>query len=535
MLIANRLVRGVGLAAVMVVGAGWLGGGQAGFGAGAAMAAVAAAEDPKDPAPSVTTGSVMVEGVGEVKYRATAGLLPIMDDRLKIKARVFYVAYERLNEAGEPLSPEQRAARPVTFAFNGGPGSSSVWLHMGALGPRRVKMGPEGETLPRHAVVSNEHSWLGFTDLVFIDPVSTGYSRVAEGEDAKQFHGLDEDVRAVGEFIRLYLVRSERWLSPKYLCGESYGTTRAAALAPHLQGTLGITLDGLVLISPVLNFQTLRFDIGNDTPFWLYLPAYTATAWHHRRLSGPLAEDLEAALRASEAFAGGEYLTALAKGDALSDEERTRIARRVAELTGLSEGFVLRSDLRVSIGNFTKELLREQGRTVGRLDSRYTGIDRNEIGATPEFDPSYAAIHGPYTAALNAYVRGELKFQSDLNYEILTGAVQPWNYAPNVNRYANVAEGLRSAMSQNRHLRVHSALGYYDLATPYWAMLHTKRHLNLDPSLRGNLSESFYRSGHMMYVREADLAGLKRNVETFYAGAATMPASSPGRPGVGGK
>jgi carboxypeptidase C (cathepsin A) len=494
-----------------------------------ATLALNAAEDPKDPAPSVTTSAVTVDQVGEIKYRATAGLLPIMDDRLKIKARIFYVAYERLSDAGEPLTPEQRAARPITFAFNGGPGSSSVWLHMGALGPRRVKMGPEGETLPRHDVIPNPHTWLGFTDLVFIDPVSTGYSRPADGEDARQFHGLDEDVRAVAEFIRLYLVRSERWLSPKYLCGESYGTTRAAALAPHLQGTLGIALDGLVLISPVLNFQTLRFDIGNDTPFWLYLPTYTATAWHHRKLKGPLAEDLPAALRASEAFAAGDYLVALAQGDALPAEQRRRIAARLAELTGLSEDFIQRSDLRVPISNFTKELLRDQARTVGRLDSRYTGIDRTDIGATPEFDPSYAAIFGPYTAALNAYVRGELRFQSDLNYEILTGTVNPWNYAPNINRYANVAEGLRSAMSQNRHLRVHSALGYYDLATPYWAMLHTKRHLNLDASLRPNLSESFYRSGHMMYVREEDLAGLQRNVQAFYAAAPTTPASSPAR------
>jgi carboxypeptidase C (cathepsin A) len=473
--------------------------------------------------PSVSEHEVTIGGA-KVRYRVTAGLWPLMDDQLKAKARVFCVSYERLadgpveGDAPRPtLASKDPAKRAVTFAFNGGPGSSSVWLHLGALGPRRVVMGPEGERLPTQGLRDNAFSWLDFTDLVFIDPVSTGFSRALEGEDPKQFHGLDEDVRWVAEFIRLHLVRSQRWLSPKFLAGESYGTTRAAGLASELQGKLGINLSGIVLISPVLNFQTLSFDTGNDTPYWLFLPTYTATAFHHGRLAPPLNEKLERTIEQVQAWASSEYLMALAQGDALAPAKRDQIAERLAAFTGLSVDYVKRANLRVPIFAFTKELLREQGRTVGRLDSRYVGIDRNQNGASTEFDPSYAAIQGPYTAALNAYVRGELKFESDLNYEILTGNVQPWNYGPARNRYADVAESLRSAMSQNTDLRVLACSGYFDLATPFYAMTYTMTHMGLDPKIRGNIRQTFYPSGHMMYVREADLEKLKVDVAGFYS------------------
>ena len=477
------------------------------------------------PEPSVTEHEVTIAGT-VVRYRATASLLPLRDDALKTKARVFSVLYERLaDERGADgqavtLASRDPGARPITFAFNGGPGSSSVWLHLGALGPRRVLMaGPEGELPAQARLADNPGSWLDFTDLLFIDPVSTGYSRAAEGEDAKQFHGLEEDTRWVAEFIRAALVRHERWLSPKYLAGESYGTTRAASLSGYLQSQLGVYLNGITLVSTVLNFQTLRFDVGNDTPYWLYLPTYTATAWYHKKLPGPLqAGALAEALKASEAFARSDYLLALAQGDALPAAERERIAQRLSELTGLPKEFLLRANLRPTIGAFTKELLRDRDRTVGRLDSRYLGIDRDSAGERFEYDPSYATIQGPYTAALNDYVKRELKFTHERNYEILTGNVNPWSYAPNVNRYANVAETLRSAMSVNPHLRVHVAAGYYDLATPYFAALYTMNNLQLDESRRGNLSYSFYESGHMMYVREADLAKLRQEVARFYAG-----------------
>ncbi|HZW07974.1 MAG TPA: hypothetical protein VFF65_12700, partial [Phycisphaerales bacterium] len=300
------------------------------------------------PPPSVTEHTVTIAGK-PVRYRVTAGTQPLLDDRLKVKAHVFNIAYERLadeekDKDGKPVTMASRdgAKRPITFAFNGGPGSSSVWLHLGALGPRKVAMGPEGERLPAPALADNPDAWLDFTDLVFIDPVSTGFSRTHEGEDPRQFHGLDEDIRAVGDFIRLHLTRSSRWLSPKYLCGESYGTTRAAGLAGDLSSRLGIAVDGVVLISPVLNFQTLSFDNGNDTAYWLFLPTYTATAFYHKKLAPPYNADFSKALDEARAFAQGDYLLALAQGDALPPEKRDEVAARVAGLTGLSPEFVKR-------------------------------------------------------------------------------------------------------------------------------------------------------------------------------------------------
>ncbi|HYC99639.1 MAG TPA: hypothetical protein VEB22_00300, partial [Phycisphaerales bacterium] len=479
-------------------------------------------EEKKDPpAPSVTEHTVTIGGKA-VRYRVTAGMLPLMDDRLKVKANVFNVSYERLDENekdkdGKAVTVASRNAgsRPVTFAFNGGPGSSSVWLHLGALGPRKVAMGPEGERLAGAALVDNPDAWLDFTDLVFIDPVSTGFSRSQEGEDPRQFHGLDEDVRAVGDFIRLHLTRSQRWLSPKYLCGESYGTTRAAGLAGDLASRLGIAVDGVVLVSPVLNFQTLSFDSGNDTAYWLFLPTYTATAFYHKRLAPPLDADFGRALDEARAFAQGDYLLALAQGDALPAARRDEIAAKIAALTGLTPEFIKRADLRVDIGAFTKELLRDQGKTVGRFDSRYTGVDRNHNAAAPEYDPSYAVVQAPFTAALNAYIRTELGYQSDINYEILTGAVQPWSF-PGRNRYANVGESLRGAMARNPRLRVLVASGYYDLATPFFAATYTMTHLGLAESARANISQTFYDAGHMMYLRQADLTKLRQDAAAFY-------------------
>ena len=297
---------------------------------------------------------------------------------------------------------------PITFAFNGGPGSSSVWLHMGALGPRKVEFGKDGEPLPPPAkIVDNECSWLDLTNMVFIDPVSTGFSRAAEGEDPHQFHGLSEDIRAVGEFIRLYTARQNRWLSPKFLAGESYGTTRAAGLSSYLQDELGMSINGIVLVSPVLNFETLGFDNGNDTPYWLFLPTYTATAWYHKMLKGDLAKDLDKTTQAAMKWASTDYLTALAKGDKLTDAEKKATAEQLAKYTGLSQDYVTRSNLRIRIDQFTKELLREQGRSVGRYAAAGTrGSDpgRGRVEARI-MTPSYAAVQGPFTAALNSYLR----------------------------------------------------------------------------------------------------------------------------------
>jgi carboxypeptidase C (cathepsin A) len=458
---------------------------------------------------AVTHHEIVVQGQ-PLRYTATAGYMELPDYDGKHKADFFYIAYT--------LDTDDRADRPLTFSFNGGPGSSSVWLHMGVLGPRRVVMDDEGFPLPPpYRLTDNEHTWLPFTDMVFIDPVSTGYSRPVEGENRRQFHGLDEDIQWVGDFIRLYVTRNHRWPSPKLLIGESYGTTRAAGLSGYLQNTHGMYLNGIILVSPILNFQTARFDVGNDLPYWLFLPTYTATAWYHNRLEPDLQRDLHETLREVERFARTEYLLALARGGALSDAQRRDTARKLARYTGTSEDFMLRANLRPRIFNFTKELLRDQGRTVGRLDSRFTGIDRDGVGASPDFDPSMAAILGPYTATLYDYVRTELNYENDLVYEILTGRVRPWSYAGHQNRYVNVAETLRDAMTRNRDLKVWYAAGYYDLANPYFAMDYTADHLGLDPELRGNIHATYYEAGHMMYIRLADLEQMTRDAIDWYA------------------
>jgi carboxypeptidase C (cathepsin A) len=464
---------------------------------------------PKDePAPVTTQHSVTVGG-SRIDYTASAGRLTIKDEAGKARAHIFHVSYERTG--ADPQAP-----RPLTFVFNGGPGSSSVWLHLGCVGPRRVVFGDDGEVpVPPGTLAENDATWLEFTDLVFIDPVTTGYSRAAEGVDAGQFHGLRNDAQTVAEFIRLYTTRQKRWLSPKFLAGESYGTTRAAALAPVLQDELGMYLNGIVLISPVLEFQTLEFDSGNDAPYWLFLPSYTATAWHHGKLAPDLGT-LEEAVAQAEQWAINDYVRALAQGSRMTAAESDAVATSLARLTGLSKDFVLRSRLRVSQPRFCKELLRDQGRTVGRLDSRYKGTDRDEAGAGPEYDPSYSAIQGPFTAGLNAYVRGELKFESDLNYEILTGRVHPWDLSAD-NRYAEVANGLRRSMNENGRLRVLVCCGHYDLATPPFAADYTFARLGLDPEERSRVRTERYRAGHMMYLRREDRDKLYADAKRFYA------------------
>jgi carboxypeptidase C (cathepsin A) len=457
---------------------------------------------------STTKHSVRIDG-RQIDYTATAGTIVLRKEDGTARASIFYVAYVADN-------PGDVGKRPITFSFNGGPGSSSVWLHMGALGPRRVVMNDDGTpTPPPYRIADNEYSILDRTDLVFIDPVSTGYSRAAQEREARDFHSFREDINSVGEFIRMYTSRNGRWASPKYLAGESYGTTRAAALSGHLQDQLGMNLNGVMLISAILNFQTARFDPGNDLPYILFLPSYTATAWYHKKLAKDLQGPLEKTLREVEQFATTDYTLALMKGDRLSAEERATIAKKVARYTGLAPQYIERANLRVQIGRFTKELLREEGRTVGRFDSRFRGIDRDAAGELYEYDPSYAVVQGTYTAALNQYVRQDLKFSSDLPYEILTGRVQPWTWAPYDNRYVNVAETLRSAMTKNSNLRVFFGKGYYDLATPYFAADHTVHHLGLDPELRKHVSGGYYEAGHMYYVHKPSLVKMRQDLAAF--------------------
>src|SRR5271155_3223284 len=509
---------GLGLASLILLGASFASAQQTPASAPpkpAEKPADKAAEKPKDDkkAPPedkvVQTRHTARIGGQEIKYTATTGTLVMKTEEGDPKATVFYVAYTR-----DDVSDV--AQRPVTFTFNGGPGSASVWLHLGAFGPRRVDMGDAGSLLPPpYKLVDNESSLLDVTDLVFIDPVSTGFSRPAPGESPNQFHGLEEDVESVGDFIRLYATRNKRWSSPKFLAGESYGTTRAAGLSGYLQRRYGMYLNGIILVSTILNFETTEFDSGNDLPYILILPTYTAIAWYHKKLPADLQGDLHKAVDESVSFAKGEYTSALMAGDGLSSAKHTEMVQHLARLTGLSADYIERTNMRVEIERFTKELLRAERRTVGRIDGRFTGIDKDAAGDMPEYDPSIAAIIGPYAGMLNDYVRNELKFDSDLPYEVLTGRVYPWSYRKYENRYVDVGETLRSAMTQNPFLHVFVAKGYYDLATPFFAAEYTFDHLGLDPSLRNHLTQAFYESGHMVYAHMPSLAKLKQDTAQF--------------------
>ncbi len=464
---------------------------------------------------SKTNHSIQIKGK-PLAYTATAGTLILKKDE-KPWASMFYVAYTRDDV------PDV-ARRPITFAFNGGPGSSSVWLHMGALGPKRVEMGPDGtQPKPPYRLVDNEDTILEFTDIVFIDPVTTGFSRPAPGEQDKQFHGFDGDLESVGEFIRLYLTRAQRWASPKFLAGESYGTTRSAALSERLLENDGIYLNGITLISSVLNFETLLPSRGNDLPYALFLPSFTAAAWYHKKLPKDLQGDLEKAIGESRRFAGSEYTVALMKGDKLTSTERANVVRQMARLTGLSEQFIEEANLRISEPRFTKELMRDQRKTIGRYDSRLEGEDIDAAGERPDYDPSYASVQGVFTAMFNDYIRGDLKYESDVPYQVLTGKVQPWSYDRFQNRYVNVAEMLRDAMTQNPNLRVMIANGYFDLATPFFATEYTVNHIGLEPALSNHISLTYCDAGHMLYTKKNCLDGLHGAMADFYQKAVPAP------------
>ena len=458
---------------------------------------------------TVTTGTLVLKQETE-KEGASEGEKP--------KASFFFIAYTRDNVT-DP------ASRPLTFSFNGGPGSSSVWLHLGLLGPRRVVMTDIGDLpAPPYKLTENEFSLLDVSDLVFIDPVGTGYSRAVQGEKDKDFHNLKKDVESVGDFIRLYTTRYGRWLSPKFLIGESYGTTRAAGLSGYLQERHGLYLNGIMLVSSILDFSTADFQPGHDLPYILFLPTFTATAWYHNKLDAKLQADLRKTLREVEEFARNEYALALLQGDALPAKERARMVKKLARYTGLSREYVERANLRVEIFHFTKELLRDEQRSVGRLDSRFQGIERNQNSATIENDPSYSNVIGPYTAALYDYVRRELKFESDLPYEILSLKVnQQWSFGEHENRFVNVADTLRGAMNVNPHMKIFVANGYYDLATPYMATEYTFNHLALDASLRDNVTMTYYEAGHMMYIHLPSLAQLKQDLVKYIRDA--LPAA----------
>ena len=459
-----------------------------------------------------TVGAVEIHGQ-RVEYQVETGTFDQTSDSGEVKAKVFFVAYTR-------VGLEDRT-RPVTFAFNGGPGSSSVWLHLGMLGPRRIVFPEDASPLrPPYHLENNPHSLLDITDLVFIDPVSTGFSRPAEKEDKSQFHGYQEDVRSVGQFIHDWTSHASRWESPKFLLGESYGGIRAAGLSEHLQSRYNLELNGAVVISGAINFQTLRFGNGNDLPYICFLPTYAATAWYHQALSEDLqALPLDEVVALAEDLALGKYADVLLRGSSATPAAVTEVVQELSQLTGLSETYLRRSNLRVPMSHFGKELLRDANRTIGRFDSRYKGIDQDSVGAQTEYDPSGAAIFGPFTATMNQYLREELKYEQPRTYEILTNKVHPWNYDTFTGRYVDGTESLREAMTANPFFKLYVACGYNDLATPHFAMQYTLDHLGLDESLRKNVTVSRFEGGHMMYIYEPSMERLRDELVKWYSAA----------------
>ena len=463
----------------------------------------------KEEPPTVMKHSVRVGG-RTLNYTTTTGFMPIKNDRTgDVEARIFYMAYTL-------DAPDGGAKRPLMFSFNGGPGSASVWLHLGALGPRRVKMLDDGQMPPPpYEMEDNQQTWLTDTDMVFIDPVGTGYSRATKPEFASKFFGVTGDIASVGEFVRMYLGRNERWSSPLFLVGESYGTTRASGLSDWLFDH-GVGLNGILLVSTVMNFQTIRFADNNDVPLVLILPSYATTAWYHKRLSPTMqAKTVVQVAQEARQFASGEYMPAMMRIDSLSDQERTALADKYASYTGLSRQFVENNNFRVDLGKFMKELLRDRRRTTGRLDSRFTGIDRDAGGDSANEDPSMNAIRPPYTAAFNDYVRRDLGYKSDTEYFILGGGItSPWNFG-NGNGYADTSIPLKDAMAKNPYMKILVAQGYYDMATPFYAAEYTVSAMNLDPQLRRNVRFTYYEAGHMMYIERNSLKKLKEDASGF--------------------
>lgn len=443
-----------------------------------------------------------------LKYTARAGVIPLKDEFDKLEAEIYFTAYE-LDSAAE------HSTRPLTFVFNGGPGSASIWLHMGALGPKRVVMEPEGwMPPPPFRYEDNQHTWLDQTDLVFIDPVGTGFSRAASEELDKKFWGFKGDIESIGEFIRLYLTRYQRWTSPLFLAGESYGTTRAAGLAGHLVDK-GITFNGIMLISTVLDFQSISFLKGNDLPFQLFVPTYTATAWYHKKLGVDLQDrELSDLMIEVKAWAENELTVALMKGDQLDENENQTIGNQLAAYTGLDPEYVLGTNLRINIFHFCKQLLRDDKRSVGRLDSRFKGMEALTVTESPEFDPSMIAITPPYSAAFNHYVRSELGINTDLPYETLNFKVnKKWEWEKS--GLPATGEALRGAMAKNPYMRVFVGQGYYDLATPLSATEYMISHMNIDPAIRSNIEMTTYQAGHMFYLDVDSLIAFKTDIDKF--------------------
>jgi len=467
--------------------------------------------------PVVTHHEIHVDGK-PLRYTATTGRLPIKDAEGKIEAEMFFVAYT--------LDDADPATRPVTFAYNGGPGSATIWLHMGALGPRKVVLEPEGWLPPSpYRLEDNPSTPLDKTDLVLVDAIGTGYSRPADQAAARKYWNLRGDIEAFGEFIRLYISRYERWSSPLYLFGESYGTTRSAGLAGYMTSH-GINFNGIVLLSTVLNFETLDDSFTNDVPFPMLLPSFTSIAWYHKKLPADLMSDPNRARKESMDFALGEYTQALAAGDKLSPQERQNVIDKLNRYTGISKEVIEWANLRLNVQTFTHFLLADQRLRVGRLDGRFKGPDPDGFMNTRFFDPSSAETGPPFTSVFYDYVRRELNYKVDMPYYVSAGQSGNFHFSlspPETGPGPGGGEGgppetvtpLREAIVKDRYLKILNMEGFYDLATPYLAAWYTFDHLDLPPQYRQNISHAQYEAGHMVYLDSKAHAKMKQDFASF--------------------